>query len=145
MKRWVFALMGLVATVASAQTNVYRCGPDGRAYSQNPCPQGRVVDVSDPRSADQRAEAQAVARADALRAERMAQERRAESQRPVARAGHINARPTPVEPLKPPGQSARKKKRHVRSKPAADFRAVAPKPSPSPKKTARKKKPASAG
>lgn len=37
---------------ASAQT-VYRCGPLGNQYSQQPCEHGKVVDVADPRSAAQ--------------------------------------------------------------------------------------------
>ena len=44
---------------AAAQT-VWRCGPDGRSYQQQPCDEGRSVDVSDPRSAADVAEARAL-------------------------------------------------------------------------------------
>ena len=53
-------LAGLSA--ASAQT-VYRCGPEGRDYSQVPFPHGRVVDVSDGRDLGQREQAAALAAA----------------------------------------------------------------------------------
>jgi hypothetical protein len=72
---------------ACAQT-VYRCGPDGREYSQAPCPAGREVDVSDARSADQRQAAAAVTQgqhrlADQLAAERRARERSAPAHGPA--------------------------------------------------------------
>jgi hypothetical protein len=42
---------------------VFKCGPDGRIYSQTPCKDGSTVEVADPRSADQqRAAAQAAQR-----------------------------------------------------------------------------------
>jgi len=46
---------------ASAQT-VYRCGPEGRTYSQTPCSTGKAIDVSDMRSDAQRREAAQVMR-----------------------------------------------------------------------------------
>lgn len=49
--------LALAAAAGTAQT-VYRCGPEGREYSQTPCKDGRTVDVADPRSAAQRREAQ---------------------------------------------------------------------------------------
>ena len=72
-------LLVLGLAQADAQT-VYRCGPDGREYSQAPCPAGREVDVSDARSAGQRQAAAAVVKdqnrlADQLAAERQARER----------------------------------------------------------------------
>ena len=55
---------------------VFRCGSD---YSQAPCPQGKVVDTSDPRTPQQRAQAQRVnasevRRGAEMRAERLADE-----------------------------------------------------------------------
>jgi hypothetical protein len=50
------ALLVVGAAAASAQT-VYRCGPEGREYSQVPCKDGRSVDVADPRSKTQQREA----------------------------------------------------------------------------------------
>jgi len=55
-----FALTALAAHAQPKAQTVFRCGPDGRIYSQTPCKDGTAVDVADPRSADQqRAAAQA--------------------------------------------------------------------------------------
>lgn len=55
----------LVTSLGSAAQKVYRCGPDGNTYQQAPCTEGRAVDVSDPRSAEQRRQAQEAAKSDA--------------------------------------------------------------------------------
>ena len=83
-------LLVLGLAQADAQT-VYRCGPDGREYSQAPCPAGREVDVSDARSAGQRQAAAAVVKdqnrlADQLAAERQARERATPTTGPAANA-----------------------------------------------------------
>lgn len=74
-----------IGTTTGART-VYRCGPEGRSYSQEPCPQGRTVDVADERTPQQQAQARTEAgRAQAL-TDRMARERqqREASLRPAA-------------------------------------------------------------
>jgi hypothetical protein len=57
----------LLAAVGAAQAQkVYRCGPEGRVvYQQSPCNEGKAIDASDPRSAEQRKAAQDVARDEA--------------------------------------------------------------------------------
>ena len=62
-KRFVLTLL-LVATAGAfsnvlAQT-VWRCGADGRSYSDSPCPDGRPVAVADARSAAEVAQGLAV-------------------------------------------------------------------------------------
>jgi hypothetical protein len=64
-----------VAGAAPPQT-VYRCGPDGRVYSQTPCADGRPVTVEDPRSANQQKTAREVAARDAEQAQQLAAERK---------------------------------------------------------------------
>jgi hypothetical protein len=54
------ATLSMGAVAVHAQT-IYRCGPDGREYSQVPCKDGRAVDVADPRSTTQQREGQQVA------------------------------------------------------------------------------------
>lgn len=77
-------LAGVVGGEAGAQT-VYRCGADGRSYSQQPCPEGRTVAVDDRRGADARREGEAAATRQARAAELLAQERRRrEAERPRA-------------------------------------------------------------
>ncbi|HEU4457914.1 MAG TPA: hypothetical protein VFR90_02205 [Methylibium sp.] len=67
-----FALAG----VASAQTTVYRCGTDGRSYSQQPCGDGRALDFDDARSDAQRRDAQAASHREALVAQQLERDRR---------------------------------------------------------------------
>lgn len=74
-------LLATAASAALAQTQVYRCGPDGRTYSQQPCEGGTTFDASDPRDAAQRAQARQVAAAQqrlatSLERERLAQEKK---------------------------------------------------------------------
>jgi hypothetical protein len=54
-----FSLIAQLTAAAAAP--IYRCGPDGREYSQTPCPGGKVVEATDPRSAAQRAEGRRIA------------------------------------------------------------------------------------
>jgi hypothetical protein len=57
----------LLAAVGTAQAQkVYRCGAEGRVvYQQSPCNEGKAIDASDTRSAEQRKAAQDVARDEA--------------------------------------------------------------------------------
>ena len=57
--------MVLCATFGAAAQKVYRCGPDGRTYQQTACADGKAVDASDPRSAEQRQAAEGVAKSEA--------------------------------------------------------------------------------
>jgi hypothetical protein len=54
---------------------VYRCGADGRQYSDSACPEGKAVAATDARSVEQRRHAEEVARRDREFADRMAKER----------------------------------------------------------------------
>jgi hypothetical protein len=66
MSRAAIAMLALLcAGTAAAQTQVYRCGTDGRSYSQQPCEDGRAVDAADPRSAGQAAQTRQAAQRDA--------------------------------------------------------------------------------
>jgi hypothetical protein len=118
-------LVGLAHT-ATAQT-VYRCGPDGREYSQAPCAQGQAVDVSDPRSAEQQAAAQKRARDDEAAGRTMERERRArEAAAAPSQAGSFS-RPvaaTSAKSASPPARKKAKKKKHQDAE--GDFKAVAP-------------------
>jgi hypothetical protein len=68
--------LAVVAAVAAPPQTVYRCGPDGRQYSQTPCADGRPVTTEDSRSAEQQKAARDVAARDAKHAEKLAAERR---------------------------------------------------------------------
>jgi len=86
-----------VAAIAAPPQTVYRCGPDGRQYSQTPCADGRPVATEDSRSAEQQRAAKEVAARDAKHAEKLAAERR---QREDAAKGQAAAG------IKPPDDNA---------------------------------------
>lgn len=86
-----------VCTTAPAQT-IYRCGPDGRSYSQTPCAGARVVQAQDERTDQQRREAQAVAHSQRDLGESLAADRQArEASLVPARAGLIGGRADPAK------------------------------------------------
>lgn len=123
--------LGLAACLASgaatAQT-IYRCGPDGRVYSQMPCAQGRVIDARDVRSEQQRQEGQAVADtqralADALEGDRLARESRLAPGAASLSPRVERAKPAPSAPT---AEKGKKKKSHRAKSHEADFTAIAP-------------------
>jgi hypothetical protein len=82
----VAALLCALASTASAQDAVYRCGADGRSYSPQPCAGGRAVAVDDARSAEQAAQSRQASERDAQLADAL-QRRRVEAERAAARQG----------------------------------------------------------
>ena len=109
----VFAAWGSAPAPGQAAT-VYRCGADGRTFSQTPCPvgDGTPMTVTDERDASQRAEAQDAARRTAAAADSMAVVReRLDAQR-VRAPGIIPVmRATPGDERRS-GKAAKKNKRH---------------------------------
>jgi hypothetical protein len=122
-------MMGLLCIGGSLQAQtVYRCGPDGRVYSQSPCPQGRAVDVSDDRSATQRAAAQARARDDQVRGDALERERLDREAGKPAAPGKIGGNAAPVtEPVASKPKASKKKKQKT-DQAGDDFKAIAPAP-----------------
>ena len=101
---------------------VYRCGPDGRSYSQAPCAQGHAVDVSDERSPQQRQAALDVAERDRALADSLQQDRLAREAQPRTGASKIDgrigyARAAHAEPAK---KSEKTKKRSPKAPQHAD-------------------------
>ena len=68
---------GLGMAPGAYAAGIYRCGPDGRTYSQTPCADGRLIDAADPRSDAERAEAKRVAARERNTAADLERERRA--------------------------------------------------------------------
>ena len=115
-----FTLLAALIFAATAQAQgVWRCGPDGRAYSDSPCAQGRVVAVADIRSATQVQAAQDVVARDRALARQMAQERRDNEREALSRSGITGFKPAAVQAEKKP-KHALKKKAH-RGSEAADI------------------------
>jgi hypothetical protein len=106
------AMLLSMAGGASAQT-VYRCGPEGRSYSQQPCVDGRVVEVADARSDLERREGEAAASRQSRLARTMERER-LEAHSKLPRAVRFN-RPSDPQADRSKASGARK-----------DFRAVGP-------------------
>jgi hypothetical protein len=79
----VLIVAALWAAAAAAQVPVYRCG---NSYSQEPCSQGRGVDVADPRSAQQAAQSRQAALRDAREADAL-ERARLRAERDAARHG----------------------------------------------------------
>jgi len=103
MNKLVPILALCLAAAAQSQT-VWRCGPDGRSYSDEPCLGGRAVAVADPRTAEQVAAARQTAADEVRRAHTLAQQRQqreAESRERTALAAGIGSDATP--PLRPKG------------------------------------------
>lgn len=128
--RSLVLLAGLLCAGSSLQAQtVYRCGPDGRVYSQSPCPQGRAVDVSDERSTEQRAAAQAQARDDQVRGDALERERLDREAGKPALAGKIGKTAPAVEPIASKTKAKPSKKKKQKAQQAGeDFKAVAPAP-----------------
>jgi len=137
MKRWIVAL-GLTAATLGAQAvqPVYRCGS---TYSQVPCPEGRMVEATDPRSAAQRAEARRVAALERQQATQMERERRVQeaAQKPAGASGFDARSPAPEAAASSAERGRHPKKRSKADKRTAseDFTAIDP---TSPKKRGRK-------
>lgn len=89
----------------SSEAPVYRCGS---TYSSTPCPGGKPVDATDPRSAAQQNEGRAAQQRDARMADQLAAERRA---RDKAAAGQQAAGigPLAAKPAAPAASKAKKK------------------------------------
>ena len=127
-------LLALLAGAAPAQL-IYRCGD---SYSQTPCPGGRVLDSSDPRTAAQRAEAKRAAIKERQLAAKLERERLAnEAVAAATPASGFDTAPKPEaaasQPAKPKAKGKprpKPKERSARSD-SGDFIALAPTPRPS--------------
>jgi hypothetical protein len=124
--------MALLASACAAHAGapVYRCGS---SYSQTPCPGGKMVEATDPRSAAQRAEAARITArekklADALERDRLDREAGIKP----AQATGFNGRPNPPEAKAEPAKKKPKKKSakspKAKSKAASDADIVALEP-----------------
>jgi hypothetical protein len=100
----------LAATAAQAQ-GVWRCGPDGRSFSDSPCRDGRELSLPQARPAADLDHAQDVARREKALAEQLVRERQQRESQAVAGATGIHgtrlvkapqARPQARQPKAPP-------------------------------------------
>ena len=128
MNGWIVALgLGMAALGAQAGPPVYRCGS---TYSQVPCPEGRIVDATDPRSAAQRADARRIAARERQQATQMEHARREQeaSRKPARATGFDSRSPAPSAAASSAERGRLSKKGSKAGKQAADgtFTAVDP-------------------
>ncbi len=117
------AALLLCMTFAASAATIYRCG---HTYSQTPCADARVMEVSDPRDDGQRAESRRIATEQQQLAERLVHEREAMEPRSPALATGFDARARPhPEDAYAPVRKHRAHARHRASR-TTDFVAVAP-------------------
>ena len=113
----IAALVLCFASSGSQAQTIYRCGNE---YTRIPCPQGKVVDATDPRTGAQRAEALRVAADERRRAAEMRRERLADQAalKPAAAASLSAAPAAPAKPASAAERHPSKKKRGL-SKPSS--------------------------
>jgi hypothetical protein len=102
----VLALCVAGAASAAPPQTVYRCGPDGRVYSQTPCADGRPVTIDDPRSAQQQQQAARDTQlADQLARERKQREAAAKGQAAAGFKTSASAEPASAAASRPKAKS----------------------------------------
>lgn len=104
-------LMAVIMAAPVTAQKVYRCGPNANVYSQQPCADGKALDINDSRTVTQQREAHSNASKDAKQAEAMQREReKAERASKPAAAGSLGAaEPEPAtKAAKPPKVAASK-------------------------------------
>lgn len=104
-------LLTLVLLAGSVQSQtVWRCGADGRSYSDSPCAEGRVVAVADTRSEADVMAARAVAEREQTLARQLAQQNKASAAQLPVMAGIRSAQPVAaVKTAKKSGKPGPKK------------------------------------
>jgi predicted dienelactone hydrolase len=90
MKTFVAMTVLLLSAAASQAQGVWRCGPDGRTFSDTPCREGRALDLPQARPAADLDHAQDVARREKALAERLVRERQQRDAQAVAGATGIH-------------------------------------------------------
>jgi hypothetical protein len=113
----LLALAG--ATAHAADGAIYRCG---QTYQQHPCDGGQAVNASDPRSTDQRRDANAAAAAERRQAADLADERRDRERQVPKQAQPMVTGARPAEPAAsaPPVKTTHKPKRRKPGRPDSD-------------------------
>ena len=111
----MFVSFSTLAQAPATTPTAWRCGPDGRSYSDQPCAQGREVTVADTRTPHDVAQAQSVAARERALAKALAAERHEREREVAARGSGLIA----IKPAAPPAPHAVKEaaKKLKKSKP----------------------------
>jgi hypothetical protein len=98
-----------LACTAGLAGELWRCGPDGRTFTDRPCAEGEAIARAASPSARARAEAQAVAAREQLALQRLVAERHAREDAPWVEG---RAAPAAIRPAASPDDSARRPRAH---------------------------------
>ena len=118
LRTGLLTLLLLLAAASTSAQKVYRCGPDGREYSQLPCKEGRAVDVDDPRSQAQQRDGQQVTDSQKRLAQQLEAERR-QRDGALKVQGAAGIQPRAAAPSAQPASSASKGKRQAQGDPTS--------------------------
>ncbi len=125
MKLWPALVLMIAAGAAQAQP-IWRCGTEGRSYSDTPCREGRTIDLTPARPAADLASARQQAGHDTALAAQLTRERQAiEARQAAGPAGIRGSRLAPsTEPVRRKPQALAKSKPQTEA--AGIWRATAP-------------------
>jgi hypothetical protein len=104
--------LGGVGPLPAQAAVMYRCGQDGRSYSQQPCPEGQRLELGDTRSAEQTEAAHELIRRQQRQGRLLEQERLQQENAAARRVNFVsfNARPPPAQENGPSSAPTGKKK-----------------------------------
>ena len=123
MKLWIASML-FIATAAQAQA-VWRCGSDGRSYSDAPCHEGRALNVAQARPTADLIGAQDMAhREKALAAKLVLESQQRAAIKTTGLSGIRDSGPANAAAVKPKAAARAKGKRRLED--ADTWRAVAP-------------------
>ena len=120
----LLALCTATSTTLYAQT-VWRCGPDGRTFTNAPCSQGQILDVATSRPEEDVHRAQQLAQREKAWGQQLQRERlQREAQATAGPAGIYGLRPVKT-PLEPKARLAKQhSKQHSKQHPKQRFEAA---------------------
>lgn len=99
MRALTVALGALLCVCGAKADTVYRCGPDGRQFSDQPCAEGTALQVDDSRTPAQQREAAEAAQRDAALAAQMTDERHEREATAAARGSAARIGPVAAAPV----------------------------------------------
>ncbi len=89
----IFLIAASAVSMTAAAQKTYKCG---NSYSQLPCPDGVVIDTADPRTPEQKSQADAATRRDALAGEALEKSRLEQEKRALAARTPPPPPPAPI-------------------------------------------------
>jgi hypothetical protein len=109
------ALWLAAGSATAAPQKVFRCGPDGRIYSQTPCKDGYEVNAADPRSTEQRKAAAEASQREGKAVDKITRERQAQETAAAKQGPSRIATASAAQPAASAASSAAAKKRRAGS------------------------------